>query len=147
MLEIHQLPHVTATFNAIATVFLLAGFICIKNKNIAAHKACMLSALTASACFLVVYLIYHFNSGIAKFGGEGLIRPVYFTLLIIHVMAAVAITPLVPMLVWRAFKGEFDRHKKMARYTWPLWFFVSVSGVVIYVMAIHLYPWQGGPGA
>lgn len=141
MLDINQLPHVTASLNAIASCFLLAGFIFIKNKNIAAHRACMLSAITASALFLVVYLIYHFNSGLAKFGGEGIVRPIYFTILIVHVLAAVAITPLVPMLLWRALKGQFDRHKKMARYTWPLWFFVSVSGVVVYVMAIHLYPW------
>jgi putative membrane protein len=97
--------------------------------------------------FLITYLIYHFNSGLARFGGEGIIRPIYFTLLITHVVFAAVITPLVPITVYRALKGRFERHKRIARWTWPLWMFVAVSGVVVYVMAVQLYPDAQGPYA
>jgi uncharacterized membrane protein YozB (DUF420 family) len=107
----------------------------------------MIGALTVSVAFLVTYLIYHFNSGLAKFGGEGIIRPIYFTLLITHVAFAAVITPLVPITVYRALKGRFERHKRIARWTWPLWMFVAVSGVVVYVMAVQLYPDAQGPYA
>ena len=144
MLEINELPHVTASFNAISGIFLLAGFVFIKRRNIKAHKTMMASALVASTGFLAVYLYYHFNSGLARFGGAGIVRPLYFALLTAHVLAAAAIAPLVPITVFRALKGQFDRHRRIARYTWPLWFFVSVSGVVVYVMAVYLFPWTGG---
>jgi len=143
MLEISELPHVTASLNAISGVFLAAGFVFIKHGNVKAHKAMMISALVASTGFLAVYLYYHFNSGLARFGGEGIARPIYFTLLSIHVLVAAAIAPIVPIMVFRALRGQFDRHRRIARYTWPLWFFVSVSGVVVYVMAVHLFPWTG----
>ena len=101
----------------------------------------MVTALALSSVFLVFYLIYKANSGFAKFGGEGLIRPIYFTLLIIHVVGAIALVPLVPRLVFLAIKERFDEHRKIARWTWPLWMFVGISGVVVYVMTVHLYPY------
>ena len=139
-IEIADLPHVNAAFNAVTIVFLAAGFAFIRAGNRARHRAAMIAALAASVGFLVSYLIYHFNSGLAKFGGEGIIRPIYFSILIAHVLIAVVITALVPMTAWRALTGRFEQHRRLARWTWPLWMYVAVSGVVVYVMAVHLFP-------
>lgn len=147
MLQIHDLPHVNAALNGATIIFLMAGLYFILTGRPDRHKASMVCALTVSAAFLVTYLIYHFNSGLAKFGGEGIIRPIYFTLLIAHVLIAIVITPLVPITVFRALGKQFDRHRRIARWTWPLWMYVAVSGVVVYVMAIHLYPHGQGPYA
>ena len=144
MIEVSDLPHFIAAFNAASAVCLAAGFVYIKGGDKARHRAAMLAAIAFSAAFLVVYVLYKANSGFAKFGGEGLIRPVYFTILFIHVVGAIAITPLVPVTVWRALSGRFDSHRRLARITWPLWMFVAVSGVVVYVMAVHLYPYAHG---
>lgn len=144
MLEIHQLPHVNAALNGATIVFLAGGLYYILNGDRERHKACMVGALAVSAAFLVTYLIYHFNSGLAKFGGTGVIRPIYFSILIAHIIIAVVITPLVPITVFRAFTGRFDRHKRIARWTWPLWMYVAISGVVVYIMAVHLFPFEQG---
>lgn len=146
MIAIADLPHVNAALNAISIVFLGAGYYFIRSGQREKHKACMLAAIAVSAAFLVTYLIYHFNSGLARFGGEGWIRPVYFTILIVHVAVAAVITVLVPITVVAALNGLFDRHRAIARWTWPLWMYVAVSGVVVYVMAIHLYPYGGAGG-
>ncbi len=145
MLAITDLPHVNAALNGASIICLAAGLWFILHGDRARHRISMLSALAVSAAFLVTYLIYHFNAGLAKFGGEGIIRPIYFTILIVHVIMAVVITPLVPLTVWRAWTGRFEQHRKLARWTWPMWMFVAVSGVVVYVMAVHLYPFPGGP--
>lgn len=142
-MEIADLPHVTAALNAAAAVLLAKGYAHIKRGNKQKHRAAMVSALLVSVLFLVVYTYYHLNGGFAKFGGEGIVRPIYFGILILHVIGAVILTPLVPLLVFRAFKGNFEGHRKIARFTWPLWMAVSVSGVVVYVMAIHLFPTTG----
>lgn len=142
MIAIADLPHVNAALNAVSIVFLAAGYRYIRRGEREKHKACMLGAIAVSAAFLVSYLIYHFNSGLARFGGEGLVRPVYFTILIVHVLAAVAITVMVPITAVRALAGRFDQHRRIARWTWPLWMYVAVSGVVVYVMAIHFYPYS-----
>jgi len=147
MIGISDLPHVNAALNAISIVFLALGLRFILRGDRRRHKAMMLSAATVSALFLVTYLIYHFNSGLAKFGGEGIIRPIYFGILIAHVIGAVVITPLVPLTLYRALRGQYDRHRRIARWTWPLWMYVAVSGVVVYVMATHLFPFTGGPHA
>jgi len=144
MLEVADLPHFIAAFNAASVVCLYAGYLKIRAGDKAGHRAWMLGALAFSAAFLVVYLLYKANSGFAKFGGEGIVRPVYFSILIIHVIGAIAITPLAPLLVWRALTGRFAAHKRLARITWPLWMFVGISGVVVYVMAVHLYPYSHG---
>lgn len=147
MLEISDLPHVNAALNGLTIVFLSAGLVFILRGDRARHRACMVGALAASGAFLVSYLTYHFNSGLARFGGEGAVRPVYFTLLIVHILVAAAIVPIVPITVYRAVTGVFDRHRRIARWTWPLWMFVAISGVVVYVMAVHLYPDPAGPHA
>lgn len=140
MLEISDLPHVNAAFNGVTTIFLWAGFVFIRKGKKDLHRACMIGALAASLAFLVTYLIYHFNAGLAKFGGEGIVRPIYFGLLIAHIVFAAVIVPLVPLTVFRAATGAFAKHRRIARWTWPLWMFVAVSGVIVYVMAVHLFP-------
>lgn len=145
MLEITDLPHVNATLNGATILFLAGGLYFILNGERERHRACMIAALVVSVAFLASYLTYHFNSGLAKFGGEGLIRPIYFTILIIHILVAAVITPLVPLTAYWALTEQFARHKRIARWTWPLWMFVAVSGIVVYVMAIHLYPDPAGP--
>lgn len=145
-LAVADLPHLNAALNALSVVFLVAGYGYIRSGDRVRHRACMLGALAVSAAFLVSYLIYHFNAGLAKFGGVGIVRPIYFGILIVHVVLAVVITALVPITVYRAARGEFVRHRRLARWTWPLWMYVAVSGVVVYVMAIHLYPYPGAGG-
>lgn len=143
MPAIQDLPHVIAALNALSAAFLVAGYAFIRRGERGRHRACMLSALMVSAAFLIVYVVYKYNSGFAKFGGVGLIRPIYFTILIAHVVGAIAITALVPITLWRALKGRFEMHRRLARWTWPLWVYVGVSGVVVYVMAVHLFPYHG----
>lgn len=145
MLEIHELPHVNAALNGATILFLAAGLYFILQGRPDRHRACMIGALAVSGAFLVSYLIYHFNSGLAQFGGTGVIRPIYFAILIAHILIAVVITPLVPITVFRALSGRFERHKRIARWTWPLWMYVALSGVIVYVMAVHLYPNPQGP--
>ena len=140
MLAITDLPHVMAALNGTSVALLVTGFGFIRRGRWKAHRACMVAALVVSAAFLVIYVFYKVNSGFARFGGEGAIRPVYFTILIVHVLGAIAIVPLVPVVVWRAFKERFARHRALARWTLPLWIYVGVSGIVVYVMAVHLYP-------
>ncbi len=144
-MDVTNLPHVNASLNGLASVFIALGWYFIGKGDKAAHKKCMIGALAVSVAFLACYLTYHFNSGLAKFGGEGWVRPVYFAILIGHVILAVVITPLVPWAVAMAIKGRFEVHKKIVRWAMPLWLYVSVSGVVVYAMAIHLYPWTGAP--
>lgn len=143
-MDVADIPHLNAALNAASVVLLAKGYYHIRNGDKQRHRAAMIAALAVSALFLVFYLIYKANSGFAKFGGDGFIRPVYFTILIVHVAGAFAITPLVPITVWRAMKGNFEAHRRIARFTWPLWVFVGISGVVVYVMAVHLYPYTGG---
>ena len=147
MLTVTDLPHVNAALNGVTMVFLLAGYLFIRTGQPDRHRAAMIAALVASAMFLVTYLIYHFNAGLAKFGGEGMVRPIYFGILIAHVIGAVIITPLVPIMVWRAWRGRFDRHRALARWTWPMWMYVAVSGVVVYAMTVHMFPDPLGPYA
>ncbi len=140
MPAIADLTHVIAALNGTSVAFLVMGYVFIRRGAWRRHRACMISALATSAAFLVVYLIYKANSGFARFGGEGLVRPIYFSILTLHVIGAIAVVPLVPLTVWRAFRERFTAHKRIARWTWPLWIYVGVSGVIVYVMAIHLYP-------
>jgi len=141
MFDFQDLVHVNAALNAVSVALLLAGFAQIRAGNRERHRMFMLAAVAVSAVFLVSYVLYKANSGFAKFGGEGLVRPIYFTILFVHVVGAIAIVPLVPWTLVRALKGEFERHKKIAKKTWALWVYVGVSGVVVYVMAVHMYPY------
>ena len=142
-MDAQMLVHSNAILNAVSVVFLALGFRYIKAGDWRKHRAMMISALAASGLFLISYVIYKLNSGFAKFGGEGAVRYFYFTLLIVHVAGAIAIVPLVPITVVRALRQRFDQHKKIARITWPIWMFVGISGVVVYVMAVQMYPYQG----
>ena len=141
-MESQELPHIIAFFNALSVVALTFGYVYIKSGQRRKHRIAMVCALAASAAFLIVYLFYKANSGFAKFGGEGVVRMVYFSILIIHVIGAIAIAFMVPVTVFRAFRERFDAHRRIARYTWPTWMFVGISGVIVYVMAVHLYPYQ-----
>ena len=140
MIPLDLLPGLNATLNATSAVLLIAGYFFIRRKNTAAHKACMLSALGVSTLFLTSYLYLHYNVGSTHFTGEGWIRPVYFTLLLSHTILAAAIVPLALTTFYRAFKEQFDRHRKIARWTLPLWIYVSVTGVLIYFFLYHWFP-------
>lgn len=138
MLTIADLPSLNASLNAVSAACLLLGYVFIRAGRRAAHRACMLAALGSSALFLTSYVIYHLNIGSRPFEGTGVLRTVYFTILITHVGLAAAIVPLVVMTVWRAFGERFADHRRIARLTWPLWMYVSVTGVVIYWMLYRL---------
>ena len=133
------LPHVNAALNATSFLLLVAAFYQIRRGNVSAHRRLMLSALTVSGLFLISYVIYHAQYGSVRFQGQGSVRVVYFVILITHVILAAAIVPLVAVTVLRALRGDFARHQRIARWTYPLWVYVSVTGVVVYVMLYHLY--------
>ena len=140
MIDYTALPAVNASLNALATVFLSVGWFFIRRKEIARHRACMLSALATSALFLTSYVIYHANVGSVPFTGHGAIRTIYFAILITHVILAAAIVPLALITLSRALAGRFDRHRRIARWTLPIWLYVSVTGVVVYFMLYQLAP-------
>lgn len=139
MLSISDFPTLNATLNWISACFLSVGYYFIRQKKITAHKISMLSALATSILFLVSYLIYHYNIGSKPFAGQGWIRPVYFTVLISHTILAIVIVPLVIITLTRALKNRFEKHRKIARWTLPLWLYVSVTGVTVYLMLYQLY--------
>jgi putative membrane protein len=139
LIPISILPTLNATLNAIAGALLLAGFIFIRNRHVHAHRACMLSAFAVSILFLISYLTYHYEVGDVRFQGTGWIRPVYFAMLISHIILAVAIVPLAIVTLRRGLAARFDAHRRIARWTWPLWMYVSVTGVLVYVMVYHIY--------
>lgn len=137
-MEIRDLPALNALLNSIATLLLLFGFYFIQRREIERHKLCMLLAFATSALFLTSYLIYHYNVGSVPFEKQGWIRPVYFSILISHIILAAAIVPLILATLYQAWRGRFDKHRRLARWTWPLWMYVSVTGVLIYVMLYEL---------
>ncbi len=133
------LPHLNGALNAVCFVFLVSGYAFIKNKKVEAHRACMLGALTTSVVFLISYVTYHVQAGSRPFMGTGIVRPVYYVILFTHVVLAAVIVPLAIVTVRRAVKGDIERHRKIARWTWPLWIYVSVTGLIVYGMLYHLY--------
>ena len=137
---IRLMPPFQAVMNALAIVLLSVGYYFIRSGNRAMHRNCMLVTLAVSSVFLVSYLSYHALVGYQPFAGRGLIRPVYFTLLGSHIVLAATIVPLVLATVWFAARGQFERHPRIARWTLPIWLYVSVSGVVVYVLGFHVYP-------
>jgi putative membrane protein len=139
---ISHLPAVDATLNAASALFLLLGFFFIREKNIRAHKACMLSAFATSTIFLVCYLTYHYFHGTSHFRGQGAVRSFYFVLLGSHTVLAALIVPLALVTLYRAWRKRFQQHKRIARWTLPLWLYVSVTGVLVYWMLYCLYPMQ-----
>ena len=133
-----------ATLNASSAVLLSVGYLMIRRGRVLAHKSCMGLAFACSTVFLVSYLIYHAQVGSVAFRGQGWVRPVYFTLLISHTILAATIVPLALLTVSQALREQFDRHKRIARWTLPLWLYVSITGVIIYFLLYHLYAAPGG---
>lgn len=140
MLDIRDLPTLNALLNGISATLLLAGYLSIRRGNIAAHRACMLGAIFASAAFFVSYVVYHAYAGTTKFAGTGWVRPVYFTILTTHTLLAAVIVPMALITLVRALRNDFTRHRAIARWTLPLWLYVSVTGVLIYLMLYHWFP-------
>jgi putative membrane protein len=132
-------PVVNATLNGSSAILLLAGRWFISRGRIAIHRAFMIAALVTSSVFLVSYVYYHVHVGSVHFQGRGWSRPVYFTILITHTILAAVIVPLVIITLSRALRNKFDRHRAIARWTFPLWLYVSLTGVIIYVMLYHLF--------
>ena len=134
------MPAVNAALNGTSALLLTTGYLFIRQKKITAHKVCMVSALGTSTVFLISYLTYHYHVGSIRFAGRGAARILYFAILISHTILAVAILPLALVTVHRAMRGRFDRHVRIARWTLPIWLYVSVTGVIVYFMLYHLYP-------
>lgn len=139
-------PHLNASLNALSSVFLISGFYFILTKQVKRHRTCMLTASIISAVFLASYLTHHairtyfFGLGPTKFMGEGLARPVYFTILTSHTFLAALVAPFVVWTLIRALRGRFELHKKMARIVFPIWLYVALTGVVVYLMLYQIYP-------
>jgi len=139
-------PHLNASLNALSGVGLVFGLYFIRSKQIKQHRFCMLAACTVSAVFLASYLTHHalrtyyFGLGPTKFTGEGLIRPIYFTILTSHTILATLVTPFVLWTLRRALQGKFDLHKRIARLVYPVWLYVSVTGVAVYLLLYQFYP-------
>ena len=139
-------PHLNAALNATSGVFLIMGFYFIMRRDVERHRRSMITALTVSALFLASYVTHHalrsyyFGIGPTKFTGEGLIRPIYFTILTSHTVLAAIVGPFILWAVWNAIKGRFDKHKRIARLVYPVWLYVSVTGVAVYLILYHFYP-------
>ena len=145
-MSIHDLPAVNASLNGLSAIFLTLGFIFIKRKNKIAHRNCMISAFCTSILFLICYVIYHsyryyaLHIGPTRFENPQWFRPIYLTILISHTILAIVIVPLILITLSRALREKFDRHKKIARWTWPLWMYVSVTGVIVYLLLYQIFP-------
>ena len=135
----HIFARINAAINSTVSVLLLAGLIAVKNKNYLLHKRIMITAIILSCLFLVSYICHHLFTGETKFGGEGNIRYIYYFILGTHIILAAIILPFILFTAYRSMIGEFARHKKLARITWPIWFYVAVTGVVVYFMISPYY--------
>ena len=137
MLKLHDLPTLNAILNSTSAVLIVIGYFLIRARRIEAHRKTMLAAFTTSTLFLVSYLVYHAQVGSVHFQGTGAIRTVYFTILITHTILAAVVAPMVVVTLFRGLKGRFEKHRKLARITLPVWLYVSVTGVVVYAMLYH----------
>ena len=141
-----DLPAVNGSLNALSTIFLTAGYIFIRRKNQIAHRNCMVGALITSTLFLACYLTYHYylhyvlGKGPTRFVDPAWFRPIYLIILLTHTLLAVVILPMVLMTVFYAIKGRFEKHRKIARWTWPIWMYVSITGVLIYFLLYQIFP-------
>ena len=139
-------PHLNATLNGTAGVILIAGFWFIRRGDIARHRIAMVTASTVSAIFLASYVTYHslrsyyFGLGPTRFTGEGISRPIYFTILTSHTILAVLVAPFIVVTLWRGLRGRYESHKRLARLVFPVWLYVSVTGVIVYVLLYQIYP-------
>ncbi|HEX3280595.1 MAG TPA: DUF420 domain-containing protein [Pyrinomonadaceae bacterium] len=137
---IPYLPHVNAILNSSSAILLIAGFVLIRKGRISAHRNCQLTAFVTSTLFLISYLTYHYYHGSTRFPGQGMVRSFYLTILLTHTVLAVVIVPMILLTLYRAARGDFVRHRRIARWTLPLWIYVSITGVFVYLMLYHLYP-------
>lgn len=141
-MSISFLPTLNAILNATSGILIVIGFLFIRRGRISAHRACMIGAVTSSTLFLISYLVYHvgFKAGVTRFTGTGWVRPLYFAILVSHTILAVVIVPFVIVTLTRALRGQFLRHRAVARWTFPMWLYVSITGVVVYLMLYHIFP-------
>jgi uncharacterized membrane protein YozB (DUF420 family) len=145
-MSIHDLPAVNASLNGLSAVFLMAGFVFIRRQNKLAHRNCMIAAFVTSVFFLICYLTYHsylavvLHEGPTRFLHPLWFHPIYLTILLTHTVLAAVIVPLVLVTLYRAKKERFELHKKIARWTWPLWMYVSVTGVLVYFLLYRIFP-------
>mgnify|MGYP001592747693 CR=1 FL=1 len=137
--DLSALPLFHAMLNGLTALCLITGFILIKSGRQKLHKLCMLTALCFSSIFLVSYVIYHFNTGHTEYGGEGWIRTVYFFILLTHILLATTIVPLALLAAYRGFTGQYDKHKKIVKWTFPLWLYVAITGVAVYLFMKPYY--------
>ena len=140
MLSVSRLPTLNAALNALAAILLIAGYLEIRALRVRRHRALMLAAFAVSILFLVSYLVYHYHVGSVRFTGQGWIRPVYFAVLISHTLLAAAVPVLAVLTLRLAWRGEFARHRRLARWTFPIWLYVSVTGVAVYLLLYQIYP-------
>lgn len=133
-MTVHDLPAVNATLNALSGLLLLAGYLLIRARRIEAHRRCMLAAFATSALFLACYLVYHYEVGSVPFTRQGIVRPIYFSILITHVILAAAVPPLALVTLSRGLQARYAKHRAIARWTLPIWLYVSVTGVLVYVL-------------
>jgi putative membrane protein len=136
---IADLPALNAALNASSAVLLAAGYTFIRRRQVERHRFCMVAAFVVSTAFLVSYVIYHLEHGATPFPGRGWIRPVYFSMLASHVLLAITVVPLALVTLFRAWKEDFQRHRRIAVITFPIWMYVSVTGVLVYWILYHLY--------
>jgi uncharacterized membrane protein YozB (DUF420 family) len=139
VIPLRTLPRLDAILNGASAVLLLTGYTFIRRGKVLQHKICMLSAVACSACFLFFYLDFHHRAGLVRFSGQGQVRPAYFTLLISHTILAAAIVPLVLITLYFALRARFRNHKAIARWTLPIWLYVSITGVIVYYLLFVLY--------
>jgi len=139
VVPLSYLPGINAVLNSASALLLTAGYFFIRRKRVMAHRLCMLGAFCASTLFLLSYLIYHYQVGSVPFRGQGWIRIVYFAVLLSHTSLAAAIVPMALVTLARALRGSFESHRRIARWTLPLWLYVSITGVLVYAMLYHFY--------
>ena len=138
-MTVYDLPAVNATLNGIAAILLVVGYVLVRQRRLEQHRRVMLAAFGTSVLFLISYVIYHANVGSRPFPGRGPIRAVYFSILITHIILAAAIVPLALVTLSRALSAKYDRHRAVARWTLPIWLYVSITGVAVYVMLYRMY--------
>src|SRR5712691_2455804 len=134
MVTVHDLPAVNASLNALSGILLLAGYVLIRTRRIQQHRRCMIAAFATSSLFLVCYIVYHAQVGSVRFTRQGFVRPLYFTILVTHVTLAAAIVPLAIVTLSRGLRARYPQHVRIARWTFPIWLYVSVTGVLVYVL-------------
>ena len=133
-MSLHDLPAINASLNALSGILLFTGYLLIRARRIEQHRLCMIAAFVTSSLFLVCYVIYHAQVGSVRFTREGFVRTLYYTILLTHVVLAIAVVPLAIITLSRGLKGRFPQHRRIARWTFPIWLYVSVTGVLVYVL-------------